>query len=462
MIRYLPTAFDQPPGRILLYRDAGHVTWGAFLAQACALAQTLPKAAAVFNLCDDRYHFMLAFAAALMRGQTMLLPPSRSAADIARVAQRHPDAYSLVDQPGPHPTGLGWHRVQPQADTPPMPALRYTDPPPTHPVAVLFTSGSTGQPTANGKSWQALSRGVGLGLSRFALGGHTLVATVPPQHMFGLESSVMYALLGDVAVYAGRPFYPEDVRSALAGTAAPRVLVTTPVHLRACLAAGMDWPPVAQIVSATAPLPCALAAEAERQFGARVREIYGSTETGAIASRDTVRSEYWQLFDGMTMTPADGLARVSGPQLPEPVTLNDWVTLADGGRFRLLGRTADLVNVAGKRASLADLNQRLLSIQGVDDGIIVMPEPEAGRTVERPIALVVAPTLDDARLRAALAAVMDPVFVPRPVYRVESLPRNATGKLPRAAVLAQIAALHRNAVVAATADAETGTGTRTP
>jgi acyl-coenzyme A synthetase/AMP-(fatty) acid ligase len=63
---------------------------------------------------------------------------------------------------------------------------------------------------------------------RASLDGVTLVATVPPQHMYGFESSVLLAMHGGATLDAGRPFYPADVVAALATTPAPRALVTTP------------------------------------------------------------------------------------------------------------------------------------------------------------------------------------------------------------------------------------------
>ena len=95
---------------------------------------------------------------------------------------------------------------------------------------------------------------------------------------------------------------------------------------------------------------------------------------------------------------------------------------------------ADLVNVAGKRSSLAYLNHHLNSIAGVEDGVFFMPgETEAG--VTRLTAFVVAPGLSRQGLVEALRVRIDPVYLPRPLYFVESLPRNATGKLARETLL---------------------------
>ncbi len=108
------------------------------------------------------------------------------------------------------------------------------------------------------------------------------------------------------------------------------------------------------------------------------------------------------------------------------------------GRFLLHGRTADLVNIAGKRTSLAHLNYHLNSIEGVRDGAFVVPEQES-EAVTRLAAYVVAPGLSSEALMNALRQRIDAAFLPRPLCIVEALPRSATGKLPRQS-LNQIAA----------------------
>ena len=115
----------------------------------------------------------------------------------------------------------------------------------------MLTSGSTGDPVPHAKPWGLLAASARAEAARLAetmgrasLAGFTLVATVPPQHMYGFESSVLLALHGDAAFDAGRPFYPADVVAALAATPAPRGLVTTPFHLKALLDSGLAMPPV--------------------------------------------------------------------------------------------------------------------------------------------------------------------------------------------------------------------------
>ena len=126
---------------------------------------------------------------------------------------------------------------------------------------------------------------------------------------------------------------------------------------------------------------------------------------------------------------------VSAAHLPLPITLADLVEREDDGRFHLRGRQADLLEIAGKRASLGDLTRRLLAIPGVVDGVVLQLDEGDARGVARVAALVVSPKLDEAAILAMLRESIDPVFLPRPLRRVAALPRSETGKLPRSELL---------------------------
>lgn len=123
--------------------------------------------------------------------------------------------------------------------------------------------------------------------------------------------------------------------------------------------------------------------------------------------------------------------------LEAPVPLADLVELEGEDRFYLRGRNADLLEIAGKRASLGDLTRKLLAIPGVEDGVVFQMD-EGGAGVRRIAALAVAPALDEAAILEHLRRSLDPVFLPRPLLRVQTLPRNETGKLPRDALHALV------------------------
>lgn len=409
------------------HTESGPVTLAAFLAHVAHVAALLPERAWVFNVCSDRYRFAVGFAAALCRGQVSLLPPTRTADFLARLAADYADTYCLADAPGePTPFETLMLPAAPAAAA----SVRVPAFAAGQAAAISFTSGSTGTPTPHVKRWDALARGAAaearaLGLDRIDC--PALVGTVPPQHMYGFESTVLLALHGGALLTAARPFYPLDIRAALEAAPAPRVLVTTPVHLRALVLADTALPPLEQIVCATAPLAAELAATAEARYGAPVREIYGFTEAGMVAARRTVDGPHWTPLDGVRLRPDGDDWWAEAGHVPVPARFADHIEVAPDGRFVLLGRRTDVVNVAGKRASLASLDHHLQTIPGVEDGAYFVPAGAGPQT--RLGAFVVAPTLDARTLRAALRARVDPAFLPRPLHFVAALPRNATGKL---------------------------------
>jgi len=208
----------------------------------------------------------------------------------------------------------------------------------------------------------------------------------------------------------------------------------------------VSLPSLVGIVSATAPLSPELAAAAESRFGCEVRELFGSTETCVIARRRTAHESAWTPLPGVRLVPQPDGTAVHGPHLATPVTLADLIELVDNGRldngseadgrFHLRGRNADLLEIAGKRASLGDMTRKLLAIPGVEDGVVFQLDEAGPDGVRRVAALAVAPDLAAGAILAALRRCIDPVFLPRPLKRVPRLPRNETGKLPRQALAA--------------------------
>jgi acyl-coenzyme A synthetase/AMP-(fatty) acid ligase len=248
--------------------------------------------------------------------------------------------------------------------------------------------------------------------------------------MFGLESTVVLPMQAGFVMHAGRPFFPADVCAELEALPHPRGLVTTPVHLRALLEEAGALPQLDFMLSATAPLPAELAARAETRFRAPLHEIYGCTEAGQIATRRPSQTAEWRLFPQFALRQDAKGTWVRGGHAHAELLLGDVIELRGRDRFLLHGRTADLVNIAGKRTSLASHNHHLNSIPGVRDGAFVVPE-EADGAVTRLAAFAVAPGLSAEFILSALRQRIDPAFLPRPLHLVESLPRNAAGKLTR-------------------------------
>jgi acyl-coenzyme A synthetase/AMP-(fatty) acid ligase len=424
------------PTAVVAYRDGAAVTVQQFLSDADHLEHTLPEARHVLNVCADRYRFTVGLAACLMSGRVSLLPSTHTPQVIAQLKSFAPDSFCLTDDrdceielpqhfyPEQMPTASE-HFAVPEVSTAQL-------------VAIVFTSGSTGTPLPYKKTWGLLARCVRSGASRLGLldgRTHSLVGTVPPQHMYGFESTVLLALQSGNAFTAERPFYPADVAAAVRMVPRPRVLVTTPIHLRTLLTSEVEFPPVELVVSATAPLTQALAREVESKYHTSLLEIYGSTETGQIATRRTADTAAWRLWPGVRLKDSKDGVIAHGGHIEQATPMCDVIEITGEDEFLLHGRSADLVNVAGKRSSFGYLNAQLNAIPGVIDGAFFLSDELSGSTgVVRLGALVVAPGLSMAELTESLRQRIDPVFLPRPLLIVERLPRNATGKLPQQAL----------------------------
>jgi len=207
------------------------------------------------------------------------------------------------------------------------------------------------------------------------------------------------------------------------------------------------------MLCATAPLAPLLAVRAEARFRAPLYEIYGCTESGQIATRRPTQQADWLLLDTIRMRqtpvraatvsakpmaaeaasdqPIDNITTVEGDFIDGRIELGDIIDIIDEQHFLLRGRSNDLINIAGKRTSLAFLNHQLLAIDGVRDGCFFLPDGADENAITRLTVFAVADRLSAADIARALRERIDPVFLPRPLYLVAQLPRNAAGKLPR-------------------------------
>lgn len=427
----------------LAWRAGRPISRRQFLADVEVLARQWPGRGPVLAITSDHYRFALSLASAVLRGQPGLLPPNHTPDMIARLRELFPEACTLVEEDAA-PTEMPTYRFTAAAgDASCIKAIPMVEADAV--VAQMLTSGSTGMPTRHAKQWGLLVENIGgeaeriaQFLGRSSLEGVNVVGTVPAHHMYGFESTVLLSMIGGAAFAAERPFFPGDIVDVLERLPRPRVLVTTPFHLKTLLDSGLALPPVDLIVSATAPLSPQMAARAEAALAAPLMEIYGCTEAGQVATRRTTQGAEWRTYRGIVMS-GDGERTVaSGGHVPEPVTLGDVLEVLSPGEFRLLGRSNDLINVAGKRSSLSHLNYHLNSIEGVRDGAFWLPPADSVEGVSRLVAFVVAPDLSREQLLAELRRRVDAVLLPRRIVQVDSLPRDPSGKLP-AARLAQLA-----------------------
>jgi len=253
--------------------------------------------------------------------------------------------------------------------------------------------------------------------------------------MYGIELTVLLPLFAGMSLHGEKPLFPADVAAALAQPARPRLLVSTPLHLRALAESGLTFPELDLIVSATAPLDPALARLVESRLRAPLLEMFGSTETCVFATRRTAQQDVWKIYDGITLETGADSTQVFAPWYERPQKLMDVLERRGADGFVALGRNSDLVEVAGKRASLADITRRLCAVDGVEDAVAFQPEAAAAGVANRVAAVVVSRGVSAREIATQLAASLDAVFLPRPLVLVDRIPRDAVGKVSRARLL---------------------------
>ena len=307
----------------------------------------------------------------------------------------------------------------------------------------VFTSGSTGEPKRVVKSLAMVEAETEV-LERLwgrEAEGADSVATVTHQHVFGLTFGLAWSLA------AGRRFSAtvhhtwEGLFAALTGHA---VIVSSPAHLTRL--AGLAPAPASHrprlVFTAGAPLPPGAALATERLFGRAPVEIFGSTETGAIAwRRGRGQPGLWRALPGVAVEPGpDGLMRVATPFAGDaPIELADRVEVAADGRLRFAGRADGVLKIEGKRASLAELERALCALPAVAEAaVVVLPgaTPLLGAAVV-PSALGRAeleargPFRFARALRGELARLHEPAVLPRRWRFPLALPIDAMGKRRR-------------------------------
>jgi len=311
---------------------------------------------------------------------------------------------------------------------------------PASPVT-FFTSGTTGAPKRVAKSLADLDRELESvdAVLRSIVPRHASVhATVTHQHVYGMTFRLCWPLA------TGRAFGShacEFWETALAELRPGAALITSPAHLERL--GGIA--PIARtgrpslVLSAGAPLSHEAIRTAATVFGAPVTEIFGSTETGAIAwRRHDEPDPAWQPLPGVRVAAtSEGLLQVSAAHVPgrEHVTADRTEVYRDG-RFRFRGRSDRIVKIEGKRVSLPELEEQLRRIDWVDDAAVVAlggPAKQLAAAVVPNAAgttmlAKLGPFRFGRRLRQVLAARYEMDVLPRRWRFVTTLPRGPLGK----------------------------------
>jgi acyl-coenzyme A synthetase/AMP-(fatty) acid ligase len=188
--------------------------------------------------------------------------------------------------------------------------------------------------------------------------------------------------------------------------------------------------------SSSGPLNRTDAAYFFKKTGLGIHEIYGSTETGGIATRSiSENTDSWQPTDVVSWKLAGTRLAVrsdfTSPEMEKDTDgfciTGDEAKPDKNNRFILLGRADGIIKVAGKRVDLQDIQNKILTLPTVRDAVVIaLPAPKGRESV---IAALIACDLSEMQFKKMISEKLEPYAMPRRIKIVPSITRTAAGKV---------------------------------
>lgn len=423
-------------------RDERSYSYGKLLELALLFSDELEAHAVtrdseVLVLCQDRFLFLLTLLALLNKGAVAVLPASHSSPLCQQLKE---NLLTITDEEArsqfPSIHVRRWLDEHIDRKCTSHRTLRPWQPNQT--LAILYTSGSQGEPVRWKKQLRQLWSEVLVHHQRLAFGPETRVlATVPPGHIYGLLFGVLLPLSAGAISMSDGVTVGSSWLSVLERFESDW-LITVPAHLEGIVSeleqdAHKRKEPrrLPQVIVSGAELRPRLAERAQA-VGFQVEDILGSTETGGLASRLPAQSSAYRAFAGVEWSVQNGHLVVRSPFLRDPAEAHetsDCVRPLDPWTFEHLGRDDGTVKVGGKRVQLRELEKACLELPGVHDVRAFVRSVDALRGTDI-FLLVIAPGYTAELLRAELRQRIDPIAMPRQIRIIERLPLDDRGKVP--------------------------------
>lgn len=386
----------------------------------------------VVCLASDRKTLVAAsILSAMSGGPKVIIPHALSRRVIREASDSLGTVFVLCDDDFVLPDGLKRLPVSLQVSDQP---IRLTIDP-DDVVLWLFTGGSTGRP----KRWSKTARNLlaeclVLGKQFDIRDDDIILSTVPPYHIYGLLFSVLTPLLHGARTIELHPYFPEEVRQVLVHHRATR-LVSVPAHYKTMRHLNFSGNTLKSAFSSAGLLDEQDAVSFSELTGVGVHEVFGSTETGGIATRCRFHQEnMWKVLPSVVAKEKDGLLAISSlflsPELPRDCdsffTCSDRIRFVDSDNFEHLGRADGIVKVGGKRVDVTEVEQFIRSVRSVEDAYVILTPTLDTREIC--LDAVYAGSIDSVSLRAELQLGLEAHALPRRLVRVDAIPSTLSGK----------------------------------
>ncbi len=429
--RVAPT-FAGDPGHVFLRENGETWTVARLLAHANGIARQVP--AETGPLVAVRSHTAAFVVASLLAcwktGRSALLVDPELASEPLDL--RTPRERMLVVAPA-HVTDRWTDVAVTEAGGPPLvPAF----PRPDDPEVAFFTSGSTGEPKIVCKKAYQFGEQHEVEAPWLGLTGQLQVlCLVPAFHILGYIYGFDMPACGRGTTTFYRGGAPQQWVDQIRDRR-PALVVAVPSHYRLMNQVLTEPLPPATYLSSGAPLDPAISEEFERLAGSPVLQVYGSTETGGIATR--LNGGPWRIFPGLTWESRENDARLliksAWQERPDEWYATGDAVAREGETFRLLGRADSVVKVGARRFSTSEVVQAALADARIEQAHAIV----YSRFGELAVALFVVPRKDTALtaadLRSALAGRLARFKIPRAIEVLTCLPTRGIGKVDEEAL----------------------------
>ena len=330
------------------------------------------------------------------------------------------------------------------------------------PALLKLTSGTTAAPRAiRFRSAQLLADCEQICETMGITDADVNFGVIPVSHSYGFSNLITPLIARGVAMVLNRDRMPRALLDNLARTEAT-VFPGMPLFFQAFgeMETVPLLPKLRLWISAGAPLTLAVARKFREKFPKPIHSFYGASECGGICY-DRKASACVEGFVGAAMSGVQlealepdtqaGRVRVRSAAagddyFPEPdreklgsgfFVPDDLIELAEEGA-RIVGRTSDVINVAGKKVNPAEVEAQLLRFVGVRQAVVFGRESNL-RNQDVVACVVAAPQVRESDLLEFCREQLSGWLVPKRIYFVERIPANERGKINRRELARQFA-----------------------
>jgi O-succinylbenzoic acid--CoA ligase len=309
--------------------------------------------------------------------------------------------------------------------------------------AVIFSSGTTGEPKGVALAGAALEASARAHAAHSGVGHATWLLDLPLYHVGGL-SVVTRALFLGAEIALGSPRFSAPATAAWLASGRVQGLSLVPTTLLRLLDEGADLARASVILLGGAGAPPELVERALRR-GAPVRTTYGMTEHSSQIATERAGGEGLEPLPGVSLRVEDEEILVRSPMLAsgyyrngtlEPLPLKDgYFATGDlgeigNGALEVKGRRSDAIVTGGKKVHPLEVEAELARLEGVEDSAVIgIPDPEWGEAVCA--AVVTKGSFEENDAKNALRATLERHQVPKRWARLASIPRSPSGKVLR-------------------------------